>query len=345
MQHTLISEERLRELLEPLRNTPVPALDGLLSASNSARTHRTRWPVAVATAVALVAAAAAGYRWVTPYGDSAPPPICDRAEVVSGSAATRRVNLQDLPPALLLGWPDRPGITPTDAYAREDIHSCAPPPVLRLIALTGSVVTATIDLTAFRPGGSPAAGPDASPPAGEGTGDNDRTAPRRLGSHLVADITPGDGFSYYLDAEGVPLPDVESLLRSAVVHEGVWNIDAWAGKSHFDLVRSTGVDSDGLVAWWMLERMGSGQDASPSLSLYVVESADPVLLTAARGDRTATVAGQPALQSPDGTVAWQPAPGVKAFLSGDLDPEAMRARAAAVAPLDAGDPRLSEILR
>lgn len=339
MPDLLISEQRLRELLEPLRHSPVPDLDRL---PRRAPRHPSRWPVAVPAAIVLVAAAAAGYRYVTPYGDSAPPPICDRAQVVSGSTETRRLALDDLPASLLLGWPGGAGSAPTAAYAREDVHSCAYAPTLRLIALTGSQVTATIDLGAFpAQSGSSAHNPDGGPTWGGPTW----PAMQRHGSRISTIRSPGDGFVYSLAADGVPESDVESLMRSATIADGEWAIDEWPGTQSFDVVQTTGTDSDGVTRWWLMEQASPDADSEPILSLHVIESGDPVLLSAEVGDRLVTVDGQPALQDTHGSVTWKPSANTRATLSGELTPAALLARAAEVVPLSPDDPRLTDIAR
>lgn len=331
MTDNQLDEDVLRRGLAPLLDEPPPALSYIQARAATLR-RRKRWRGAGITAGVSVAAltlAAAGQMHFFGYDRGLEEvPVCGPVEDMGTAFESVSIAPDALPNEIRLGWSGSAFPKPQWALARREEHPCASPPTLRLVDIEQERVTRSVDIAATPV--STSQGPQ-----------QDRFEFQELRNAGIdgwrSSWTPGDGYRYDVTSFGVQRADLQALLQALRTNDGQPTITGWPAADEFEVGERTEVPADGSRYSWMVSSAAFDSDVDAFADLDVYESPDPILMHAYAGDRLIHLAGEDALQSPDGTITWSPSEGIVANLDGSASPVELRALAESVAPMPSSE--------
>lgn len=314
----IMDEAQLRAGLESsLRGVVEPSLLEIETRAHTKQHRRNRVALIGSATVSVLALTAAGTFHIVGWEPttSGEVPICTASEVAGSSVEAFPAALTELPDGMALTWRGEP----TAGYenARRVEHTCAWAPFLVMKDLHDGAVTRTVDIAAFP------VGPDGSTPWDmdpESTQTDIRTykGDVKNGEPFRRATWTDGGYWYMVEARGVAEEDLSDLLGNLVVDGEELDTSAWTGLAEFDVVDTQRLPRDGTSYNWILATsMHDGEEEEvPVMSMDVSETQDPLILSAQVGDRQISVNGEPALQSPGGSITWKPSPTLIATLSG-----------------------------
>lgn len=165
--------------------------------------------------------------------------------------------------------------------------------------------------------------------------------PLEPGSGFRAEWEDANGMIWQVSASTVTDAELVELVETMRVEDGVIDVSRWSVAQTGQVVQPAGGEDESvLIAQAMT-------DADPWLRLTVSENDAAIWLSATPGGRVVDVGGATGLVSEydDGTasVAWQPEPGILAWLYGDVGTDELLAIAESVEPVPADDQRLAGV--
>jgi hypothetical protein len=226
------------------------------------------------------------------------------------------IDPSELPAGMHMVWDQALG-SAGYANARRIESSCEEAPYYLMRDIQDGTVVRAIDIVAMPVGEDGETPNDMNPSSGPTDVRTYKPDPGKDNGFSRANWTTEDGYWVNVEAWGMSEADLVSLLRVLKVVNGNINPTAWSGAASFEVSRLEQLpDSGTSFAWYTASWMPDGID--PELSLRVHESNNPLLMSAVRGDKVTEVAGEPVLQSPDGTITWKPSADLWAEVSGTL---------------------------
>lgn len=318
-----VTDEVLRRELSPLREqatAPVSTIEG--RANNLRRTRRRRLVLpAVAAGVSVAALTAAAAFHVVPWETTASGevPICTAyVAATTGGMEAYPIDPSELPAGMHMVWDQALG-SAGYANARRIESSCEEAPYYLMRDVQDGTVARAIDIVAMPVGEDGETPSDMNPSSGPTDVRTYKPDPGKDDGFSRANWTTEDGYWVNVEARGMSEEDLVGLLQDLEVTNGDINPAAWSGAASFEVSRLERIaDSGTSFVWFAASEMPDGGPKPPELSLLVRQANDPLLMAAEIGDQVTEVAGEPALQSQDGTITWKPSTDTWAQVSGTL---------------------------